>query len=419
MSPTDKPLPGYRFALLATAVAALVVVLGAFTRLVDAGLGCPDWPTCYGHLWIPNSESEIATANRNFADTPVETDKTWPEQLHRVFASTLGLLCLALALLAVRNLYRRESPPPAGAWISMAVLLLFLVIATVIRVVAGDRVDPYLWPLLALYFFNIGRVAWQYPQLQPQPLKLSFFIAGLVVLQGLFGMWTVTLKLWPQVVTAHLLGGFTTLCLLWLLYQRLSGFRWTLGAALAARLRGLRGLALAGLVVVFLQIALGGWTSANYAALACIDLPTCHGAWWPQADFAQGFDLRQQVGPNYLGGLLDNEARVAIHLSHRLGALVVCAFLGLLIWRLWRLRDLQIRRMAAIIGAVLLIQVLLGLSNILFALPLAVAVAHNGGGAILLITLVTLNHRIFTARVEPVQQEIQADGQDRFRLAAG
>ncbi|TQV70716.1 heme A synthase [Exilibacterium tricleocarpae] len=395
-----KPLSGYRLVLLAIVCAALVVVLGAFTRLVHAGLGCPDWPTCYGHLWIPTSAADIEAANLKFADTPVETDKTWPEQLHRAFASSLGLLCLALVVVAVRRLYREGlQPRAAGGWVSMAVLLAFLVVATVIRALAGDAVDVYLWPLLALYFLNIARVGWQYPG--HGPLKLPFLIGGLVILQGLFGMWTVTLKLWPQVVTAHLLGGFTTLGLLWLLAQRLGRYHWALGGGVFTALKGLRGLALAAMAVVFMQIALGGWTSANYAALACPDLPTCQGYWWPPADFTRGFDLAQHVGPNYLGGLLDNEARVAIHMSHRLGAVTVLLVLSLLIWRLWRLQEPRVRVMAGVIGGILALQILLGLSNIIWALPLSVAVAHNGGGALLLLALVTLNHRIFTASTEP------------------
>ena len=164
--------------------------------------------------------------------------------------------------------------------------------------------------------------------------SLPLLLAGLVVLQGAFGMWTVTLKLWPQVVTAHLLGGFATASCLWLLTLRLSPWKFSPSAG-----TGVRALALVGLLAVIMQIALGGWTSPNYAAVACADLPTCHGVWWPPADFQQGFNIFQHVGPNYLGGLLDNHARTAIHFTHRLGAVTVTLILFALSFSLWRRGD--------------------------------------------------------------------------------
>lgn len=331
--------PGFYLAVVAFCVAVVVVVLGAFTRLAHAGLGCPDWPTCYGHYWVPDTAEEIHAANEAFAETPVETDKTWPEQIHRIFASSLGLLMIGLVLICFRH--RR----------------------------------------------NAG-----------QPLKLPLFMLGFVILQGLFGMWTVTLLLWPQVVTAHLLGGFTTLSLLWLLVQRLGNLAWRMDAAAQATVRSLRGVALAALLVVIAQIALGGWTTSNYAALACADLPTCHGEWLPAMDFAEGFNVLQQIGPNYLGGQLDNAARTAIHFSHRVGALVTTAVILLLALALWRTAQPVCRRMALLLVTVLLLQVLLGLSNVYFALPLPVAVAHNAVGALLLLVLVTLNHRVRTVQ---------------------
>lgn len=320
--------PGFRLALFATLLAAVVVLLGAYTRLTHAGLGCPDWPGCYGFIGVPMSEHKQALAEARFPEAPVEVEKGWNEMVHRYFAGSLGLVILGLAVQALR---RRGEPG--------------------------------------------------------QPLKLPLLLLGVVVLQAAFGMWTVTLKLWPQVVTAHLLGGFTTLALLWLLTLRLSG-ACPLLPVISTRLRALAALALA---LVVGQIALGGWVSANYAAVACVDLPTCHGQWWPAMDFANGFHLTQHIGPNYLGGQLDSDARTAIHMSHRLGALLVTLVLLLLAWRL---RAAGQGRLAAVLLLALGIQISLGISNVLLHLPLAVAVAHNAGGASLLLVLVLINYRL-------------------------
>jgi cytochrome c oxidase assembly protein subunit 15 len=331
---------GFYLAVFAFCVAVIVVVLGAFTRLSHAGLGCPDWPTCYGHLWVPNTADEIHAANQAFAATPVETEKTWPEQIHRIFASSLGLLMIGLVFIGFRN-----------------------------RGVEG------------------------------QPLKLPLFMLCFVVLQGLFGMWTVTLLLWPQVVTLHLLGGFATLSLLWLLVQRLGNFHWQFRLPVLEKIKKIRWLAVVGLLVVVMQIALGGWTSSNYAALACADLPTCHNEWIPAMDFSAGFNIFQHIGPNYLGGQMDNQARTAIHFSHRIGAIVTAIVLLALGISLFMIKEKAVRYMAAILCVILVLQITLGLSNVFFALPLPVAVAHNAVGAMLLLTLVALNHRIFTAQL--------------------
>jgi cytochrome c oxidase assembly protein subunit 15 len=243
-----------------------------------------------------------------------------------------------------------------------------------------------------------------------------------VILQGLFGMWTVTLKLWPQVVTAHLLGGFTTISLLWILTLRLNNYRWQPDADALARLKRLRAPALAALLVVIVQIALGGWTTSNYAAVACPDLPTCQAQWLPPMDFAQGFNVFQHVGPNYLGGTMTNEARVAIHMSHRVGAIVTLLVVGLLCLRLLRDDHSGVRRLGAVIGAVLGLQLCLGLGNILFQFPVWVATAHNAVGALLLLVVITLNYFLRTAEqkaaanldepipYEPVRPGIAAQG---------
>lgn len=385
----------YRLSCLAFAVAAVVVLLGAFTRLVDAGLGCPDWPTCYGHVWVPTSEADIAKANENFSHAPVETHKTWPEQIHRIFASSLGLIILGI--FAVALVGRNEKRP----WRSVVLLLGVLVAGTVGRVIIGDKLDPLLLLFVACYFLNLCRLNWMQPtanNTSSMPFKLPALLAGLVILQGLFGMWTVTLNLWPQVVTAHLLGGFTTLALIWLLIQRCGNYTWQLNSAVLSELNTIKVLALIGLVVVALQIALGGWTTSNYAALACADFPKCHNTWLPETDFAQGFNFLQHVGPNYLGGVMDNAARTAIHFSHRLGALLTFVVMALLAFRLFRVESPLAKRWAVIVISGTVLQIALGISNVVFALPLAIAVAHNAGGAALLLILVTLNHRLRTAK---------------------
>ena len=375
----------FYLAVVAVVFAVVVVILGAFTRLVDAGLGCPDWPTCYGHLLWPNTEAEVAQANAYFAETPVEHDKTWPEQVHRIFASTLGLLVLALFAAAVKG---RD---PGRRWLLPAGLLVVLVLATVARIALGDSMDVYVGGL-ALFYLLLMLLPEPGAKHYQRPFKLPALLAGLVILQGLFGMWTVTLKLWPQVVTAHLLGGFTTLSLLLLLCLRLYSPQWLSPAA--ERLWALKPYALVGMALVFGQIALGGWLSANYAAFACPDLPTCQGSWWPTMDLAQGFNLTQPVGPNYLGGVMDNEARVGIHMAHRIGALVVSAYLiGLIL-----VLSAAHKGWAVALGAVLALQVGLGLSNVIWFIPLPVAVAHNAGGALLLLTMVALVYYLANVR---------------------
>jgi cytochrome c oxidase assembly protein subunit 15 len=335
-SPENRK-PSFRLALLGVMLALIVIVLGAFTRLVDAGLGCPDWPTCYGHVMWPDEEHEIVTANMNYPDAPVETDKTWPEMVHRYFATALGMLGIGLA-----------------------------------------------------------GIAWRHRG-QAQPLKLPLFLLAFVILQGLFGMWTVTLKLWPQIVTAHLLGGFTTLSLLWLLTLRLNNQHLAVPGAHFPLIKKLQAPAIVGLLIVIVQIALGGWTTSNYAAVACPDLPTCQAQWLPAMDFGAGFNLFQSIGPNYLGGVMTNEARVAIHMSHRIGAVLTLLYVGWLSLGLVRQPVAQLRGFGKIIGAVLALQFCLGLGNIWFKFPLLVTVSHNAVGALLLLTLVTLNYCLLTA----------------------
>lgn len=317
-------------------------MLGAYTRLVDAGLGCPDWPGCYGFLTVPETPEAIQIAEQRFPDSPVEVEKGWPEMVHRYAVGILGLLVLAVAGMALSKR---------------------------IRGVTG------------------------------QPFKLPLLLLAVIIAQALFGMWTVTLKLWPQVVTGHLLGGFATLSLLLLLTLRYRGQQWQAAPQRLVQWQRLKPWAMLGLVVVLLQITLGGWTASNYAAFACYDLPTCQGQWWPEMDLAAGFNLFQSVGPNYLGGLMDNEARVAIHMMHRLGAILTSFYLLFLIVQLYRTSgESPLRSVTHCLLLVLALQVLLGISNVYWQIPASIAVAHNAVGALLLMMMVGLNYYLRTAK---------------------
>lgn len=324
-----------RIALLASALALFVVVLGAFVRLSDAGLGCPDWPGCYGHIDVPKTHEEVQLANTAYPERPVEADKAWKEMIHRYFAGTLGLLVLIMAILALRN--RRS---------------------------------------------------------EKQQVFVPLFLVGLIIFQALLGMWTVTIKLNPTIVMSHLMGGLATLSLLWWVSLRQ-------GRLFVQRLPStddysrLRRMALIGLLIVIFQIMLGGWTSANYAALHCPDFPTCQGQWIPSLDFTEAFTLWHGTEQNFEGGIMDNDARVTIHFVHRVMAAVTFIYLGVLaLSLLFNQRFRPLRKFGVALSLVLVAQVVLGISNVLFSLPLLVAVGHNAGAALLLLTMVTLNHVI-------------------------
>lgn len=314
-----------RLAQFAVALTLVVVVLGAYVRLSDAGLGCPDWPGCYGYMMVTKAVANEPIAAQAFPERPLEADKAWKEMVHRYAAGLLGLVVFTLAWLAWRR-----------------------------------RRDPTV------------------------PLKLPLFIAALIVFQALLGMWTVTLLLKPVIVMLHLLGGFATLTLLWILVLRRSGLP-------AVRVPGaLRATAAAALLVLVTQIALGGWTSANYAALACPDFPTCQTQWWPEMDFREAFVPWRGIGVDYEGGVLENDARVAIHMTHRMGALLTTFLLALLAFLVLRGQGGALRTAGWVMLGLLAVQVSLGLANVLLSLPLGVAVAHNGVAALLLLSLVTL-----------------------------
>ena len=305
-------------------LAFIVITVGAYVRLSDAGLGCPDWPGCYGLLVLPEDARVLDEASVGYT-RPLEVGKAWREMLHRYIAATLGL---GIVILFVLSLRKNQSERQTG-------LLALLVL--------------------------------------------------LVIFQGALGMWTVTLLLKPLVVTGHLLGGLATLALLfWHLLryffparERINKPQLTINIALT---------------ILLVQIFLGGWTSTNYAALACTDFPTCHDSLWPQMDFAEGFTLWRGLGIDYEFGVLDTPARTAIHFSHRMWAVVTAIFLVVIAFHAILRGTSAARRCAWCIIGALGIQLGLGISNVVYGLPLPVAVAHNGGAALLLLAVISLKY---------------------------
>ncbi len=301
--------------------AFVVIALGAWTRLVDAGLGCPDWPGCYGFVFFPTNEAEIAIAESRYPLFPYEIDKVIPEVVHRYFAAALGLLAIFLVFVALKE---------------------------------NDKRNKF----------------------------ISCFLLFFICCQGIFGYLTVSLKLLPIIVTGHLFGGFITLSLFFYLFIRNTDFLNNF------HFKNAKLISIAALTMLAVQIFLGVWTSTNYASLACIDFPQCKASYWPEMDFRSGFNLFQEVGPNYLYGLLDNNARVAIHFTHRIWAILVIIVFFILITRLW---FSKIAPLASTVGVVLLTQVSLGIMNVVYTLPLYVAIAHNLVAAMLLLVTLTVN----------------------------
>jgi cytochrome c oxidase assembly protein subunit 15 len=319
----------HRLALIASIVALVVIVLGAYVRLSHAGLGCPDWPGCYGQLTWPVEATEVEQANRAFPDRPVESGKAWKEMVHRYLAGALVLLVL-----------------------------------------------------------GINFMAWKTQRVRSRVRVLAAVLLGLILFQAALGMWTVTLKLLPIVVMGHLMGGLTTFgMLLWITWQTSDEPDGDSGGAFTP----FRAMILTSLGVLVLQLALGGWTSANYSALACPDFPTCQGVMMPDSHFRDGFILWREIGVDYEGGVLDLPSRTAIHMAHRIGALVTFLLLGILALRLVRLP--ACRKGGTVLAALLLGQVTLGILNVIMFLPLPIAVAHNATGALLLAAMLWLTHR--------------------------
>jgi cytochrome c oxidase assembly protein subunit 15 len=312
-----------RLALFGALLAATVVVLGAWVRLTDAGLGCPDWPGCYGHLY-PQMDHGFSKAIH--------------EMTHRYFASTLGFVCLLVMGFAFWNRKDPKQPKAAPA-------LLFLI----------------------------------------------------VCFQGALGALTVTKLLKPFIVTSHLLGGLTTLAILWWLSLEPKA------QERSAAEVSLRPFALAGLVVLALQIFLGGWTSSNYAAVACPDLPTCQGSYWPHMDFRDAFILFRGLDIDYTGGVLSNPSRIAIHVTHRLGAIatgLTLFVLGITAWL--KATDRRTRLAGLLVAAAVIFQICIGMFMVRLGMPLPMATFHNAGAALLLICLITLLRTLWPARLVSV-----------------
>jgi len=365
----------HRLAWMAVLLALAIVVFGAFVRLSNAGLSCPDWPTCYGRAAWPTQEHEIAQANATF-ERAVETGKAWREQFHRHLAASLGLLILVLSLIAARR-----RPLGTGSIIVGATL----VGASIPLYIGQHYVPAAVLALAAELILLVGVVRTP----GGDASRLATVTLMVVVFQAVLGMWTVTWLLKPVVVMAHLLGGLATFSLLtWLAWSTTPGTG--LVQAVAPKLRRMLWI---GLGLLIAQIALGGWTSSNYAALACgSDFPKCLGEWWPAHDFREAFVLWRGIGVDYEGGVLDGPARVAIQLSHRL--LAVLVFGHLLVVSLRMLRTPGLVFWGALLGLLLLAQVALGIGNVLYSLPLWVATAHTAGAALLLFVIVGLLARL-------------------------
>ena len=307
------------FSAIGIAFCFIVIGLGAWTRLADAGLGCPDWPGCYGFVTFPTTPDEIAIAESLYPDSPVEIDKIIPEVVHRYFAASLGLLAIALVFIA----------------------------------------------------FKEGKM-------KSESLALLLIIIG----QGIFGYLTVSLKLHPLIVTSHLFGAMIVTSLFLVIFMK--SLRVTNSYLILVRNRP---YIIIGFALIIFQIFLGAWTSTNYAARACLDLPYCQGQLIPNTNFEEGFNLFQSIGPNYLYGQMSNEARVAIHLTHRIGAIIVFFYSIFLAIKLW-----SNETKAIVLGflSILGIQIFLGVNNILSSLPLWNAVAHNIVGVMLFLSFVVM-----------------------------
>ncbi|NCX68129.1 MAG: heme A synthase [Betaproteobacteria bacterium] len=318
-----------RLTFYATLLALIVVSFGAYTRLTDSGLGCPDWPGCYGTLSVPESIDQIEKAQAVYPDSPVEIEKAWIEMIHRYIAGILGIMILVIAFMSIRL---REQ-------------------------------------------INYS-------------LKWPFFLLGLVIFQAALGMWTVTLLLKPAVVTSHLLGGMTVLGILTFLMHRNYGTHRENFVSNKYERKIIR----FSLVLLFIQIALGGWTSTNYAALACTDYPTCHGSLIPEMDFYNAFTIFRELGVTSIGEPLSLEALHAIQWVHRIGAIVLLVYLLFVAYILKVNQGFNMWRNVLIL--VISLQFIIGIANLLLHLPIVLATLHNLGAALLVVILVGINSRI-------------------------
>lgn len=326
---TKKGVAGFTILL-----ALCVIVFGAYVRLTDAGLGCPDWPGCYGFVTVPQTAEDYLSVEENFPGEIVDEGKAWREMIHRYIASLLGFL----------------------------ILLMFLKDFFSFRKDEGSLKD----------------------------LKLSGALLALVIFQGMLGMWTVTLKVHPLVVTAHLIGGLTTLSLLFFYYRSIETD--------SEKFVSAPNVLFVGLSILILQIILGGWTSTNYAALGCPDLPLCYGEVWPSnMDFEEGFLKWQEVGVNYEGGQLSPSGRTAIHFVHRLGAIVALIALGLIGLRYLKHTSDRVRGASILMLIALSVQLAIGILMVWFGIPLFLATAHNAFAALLLLSFINL---LYTVKIK-------------------
>ena len=330
-----------RLALLGMLLCLVVIVLGAWVRLTDAGLGCPDWPGCYGHVTPAGAEKVEGKIESYSPGWEYDSGKAWREMIHRYAATTLGFIIVLITAIAIA--FRREKP--------VSVLYAVGLLVT-------------------------------------------------VVLQGILGAFTVWWLVKPLIVVLHLTGGLTTLSLLtwlWLRMRRVTAVvQPEVGATKIAALDGARRAGIVAVAVVAIQIILGGWTSSNYAAVACPDLPTCQGQWIPKdMDYADAFVIWRGLDINYEGGVLDHPARVAIHFTHRAWALVATLAVLWAAWLAWRNAPTALVRNGAVwaVGA-LSLQWLIALLMILKAFPLSLATGHNAGAALLLMALLVFNRRL-------------------------
>jgi len=323
-----------KLVLVSLFLALFVIILGAYTRLTDAGLGCPDWPGCYGHLIVPQDQTLIDSANQAFPERPVEAEKAWNEMIHRYFAAGLGFLILVTFLVALSKKVRRHTNAP---------------------------------------------------------IKLPFVVLVLVCFQGMLGMWTVTMNLIPIVVMGHLLGGFTVLSCLFLLYLRLTPYRIPGGDS---QIRKYAKFGAIGIAILVWQIALGGWTSANYASLACTELPICQGDWTARFDLAGAFSI--PAADNYEYGVHSYDERLTMHVLHRIGAIITFLYLCWLAVKLYQKSSSgMVKQLSVTLVFVLGVQIALGVSNVIYSLPLTVAVLHNAVAACLLLVMVLLTYTMY------------------------
>lgn len=320
-----------KIVLAAVLLALVVIVLGAYTRLTDAGLGCSDWPSCYGHLTVSSTDSQIKVAEAALPERPIEAHKAWNEMIHRYFAATLGFLILII----------------------------------------------FVWSVVKRAHYR--------------PAKLPFFLLCLVAFQGALGMWTVALNLSPIVVMGQLLGGLAVLSCLYLLYLRLSPYRIPGGDLETRKFAKFSAI---GIVILVCQISLGGWTSANYAAMACYELPLCQDGWVQQINIAGAFRVPDAI--DYELGAHDAGERIAIHVAHRIGAVITFLYLCWLAIRLYaNAHSSRIKNLSVLMVVTLGVQVALGVSNVVFTLPLTIAVLHNAVAACLLLVMVQLSYTLY------------------------